>query len=150
MKNYLAIALIWLLLSGFSHQRSIDRIIIHHSGVNVDQTVEQIRDYHVNHNGWDDIGYHYIIYRDGSIHKGREDSVVGAHAKGRNHNSLGICLIGDDEISTEQIGTLIVAIRELRMIYGKNLKLETHHNKCPGVFIIDALHLMEFEIKEIK
>jgi N-acetylmuramoyl-L-alanine amidase len=44
--------------------------------------------------GWKDIGYHYVIRRDGEQEKGREDNVMGAHVRGHNSTSLGICLIG--------------------------------------------------------
>lgn len=60
----------------------------------MDVGADWIRDIHVNQNGWRDIGYHYVIKRDGSIEKGRDESVVGAHTTGHNHDSIGICLIG--------------------------------------------------------
>jgi N-acetylmuramoyl-L-alanine amidase len=44
--------------------------------------------------GWKDIGYHYVIRRNGEQEKGREDNVMGAHVRGHNSTSLGICLIG--------------------------------------------------------
>lgn len=40
------------------------------------------------------IGYHFVIKTDGTIQRGRDLDVVGAHVKGYNHNSVGICLIG--------------------------------------------------------
>ena len=53
----------------------------------------EIRKWHTD-KGWRDIGYHYVIRRDGTIEKGREDDVIGAHARGMNEISLGICLVG--------------------------------------------------------
>lgn len=47
------------------------------------------------------IGYHYVIRRDGTIEKGREDSQVGAHVQDFNSVSLGICLIGGVEKDTD-------------------------------------------------
>lgn len=44
--------------------------------------------------GWLDIGYHYVIKRDGTVEKGRPDTQVGAHEPKINRISLGICLIG--------------------------------------------------------
>jgi N-acetylmuramoyl-L-alanine amidase len=44
--------------------------------------------------GFFKIGYHYVIKRDGTIEKGREDNEAGAHAKGYNLRSIGICLVG--------------------------------------------------------
>lgn len=44
--------------------------------------------------GWRDIGYHYVIRRDGTVEKGRADNVMGAHVTGHNDGSLGICMVG--------------------------------------------------------
>ena len=75
--------------------RKIDKIIIHCSasreGQNV--TVEQIDKMH-RQRGFACIGYHYVIYLDGSIHEGRDISKVGAHTTGYNTGSIGICYIG--------------------------------------------------------
>lgn len=54
---------------------------------------EQIKQMHLERN-FKDIGYHYLIHLDGSISKGRADNVPGAHVKGYNDKSLGICYIG--------------------------------------------------------
>ncbi len=63
-----------------NNHRIITEIIVHCSATpeGEDYTVEQIREWHKG-NGWSDIGYHYVIYRDGSIHVGRPESVSGAH-----------------------------------------------------------------------
>lgn len=76
--------------------RHIDEIIIHCSATpeGKDYTVDQIRDWHVRGNGWQDIGYHYVIYRDGSVHEGRPESMIGAHTRGHNGRSIGICYVG--------------------------------------------------------
>jgi len=44
--------------------------------------------------GWRMCGYHYIIRRDGTLETGREESKVGAHCKGYNKHSIGICFVG--------------------------------------------------------
>jgi N-acetyl-anhydromuramyl-L-alanine amidase AmpD len=41
------------------------------------------------------VGYHYVIEKDGTVRKAREDNEIGCHAIGANHNSIGICLVGD-------------------------------------------------------
>jgi N-acetylmuramoyl-L-alanine amidase len=56
-------------------------------------TVESIDRYHRSL-GWAGIGYHYVIYCDGSVHKGRLNSEVGAHCKGDNATSIGVCCVG--------------------------------------------------------
>lgn len=44
--------------------------------------------------GWLMIGYHFVIKRDGTVQKGRDLNVAGAHVEGMNHCSIGICLVG--------------------------------------------------------
>jgi N-acetyl-anhydromuramyl-L-alanine amidase AmpD len=59
----------------------------------MDVTAEQIRGWHIER-GWNDIGYHWLIRRDGTLEKGRDESVVGAHASGFNSSSIGVALAG--------------------------------------------------------
>lgn len=75
--------------------RAINRIIIHCSATpeGKDYTVDTIRKWH-KQKGYSDIGYHYVIYRDGSIMKGRPLEKIGAHTVGYNTGSIGICYIG--------------------------------------------------------
>lgn len=56
--------------------------------------------------GWDGIGYHKIILRNGSLESGRPEYWQGAHAFGYNDKSLGVCLIGRDKFNPEQLKTL--------------------------------------------
>jgi len=75
--------------------REIDDIIIHCTATRKKRhhTVEEIRRWHLQR-GFDDIGYHYVIYIDGTIHVGRPLDMVGAHAYGHNQRSIGICYVG--------------------------------------------------------
>ncbi len=75
--------------------RTISKFIIHCSATpeGSDYTVSQIRQWHLKQN-FKDIGYHYVIYRNGSIHAGRPVAQAGAHCRGHNANSIGICYIG--------------------------------------------------------
>lgn len=79
--------------------RTIDKIIVHCSATREGQdiTIDTIRDWHVNERGWRDIGYHYVIYLDGSVHEGRPEEMMGAHVAGHNRNSIGICYVGGVE-----------------------------------------------------
>ena len=54
----------------------------------------EIKKWHVDDNGWDDIGYHYIIKRGGLVEVGRPEGFQGAHAPAANSKSIGICLVG--------------------------------------------------------
>jgi hypothetical protein len=73
--------------------RTINLVVIHQTDT-VDATVEAIDRYHREVMHWKGIGYHQVIYRDGSVHRGRLDSVIGSHARGYNAHSIGICLVG--------------------------------------------------------
>lgn len=75
--------------------RTITEIIIHCTATRPDAncTVESIRRYHKSL-GWHDIGYHYVIYPDGSVHSGRPIEQVGAHCPGHNAQSIGIVYVG--------------------------------------------------------
>lgn len=76
--------------------RRINKIIIHCTATpeGQDYRLAQIRDWHVRGNGWEDIGYHFIIHLDGTIEEGRPLAKMGAHCKGHNANSIGIAYIG--------------------------------------------------------
>ena len=101
-------------------------IIIHHSLTADGQMVnwQAIRKYHIETNGWKDIGYHYGIenvYGQYEILKGRFDNMTGAHAKGFNQDSIGICLIGnydDHEPLPIQLDLLQRLVISLITIYG--------------------------------
>lgn len=104
--------------------RNINRIIIHCSATKAGEniTAETIRKWHVEGNGWSDIGYHYVIKLDGTIEEGRPESRAGAHVKGHNADSIGICYIGgyskdmqpEDTRTPEQKQSLKNLITELK------------------------------------
>lgn len=79
-----------------SGDRTINAIIVHcsYTPTSMDIGVETIRDWHVNDNGWNDIGYHYVITRAGEVEVGRPLELAGAHVRGHNDDSIGVCLIG--------------------------------------------------------
>jgi len=84
----------------------------------------EIRRWH-REKGWVDIGYHYVIRRDGKLEPGRDEGMVGAHVKGHNEDSIGICLVGgiDDDgescnnFTQSQHASLIWLIRKLLKTY---------------------------------
>ena len=82
--------------------RDIKRIILHCTATREgkDYSVDTIRKWHTD-KGWSDIGYHYIVYRDGSIHPGRPVERMGAHVRGYNASSIGIAYIGG--VASEQV-----------------------------------------------
>ena len=127
-------------------------IIIHYSATE-NGNVEIFRRFHKETNGWDDIGYHFVITNgkngaDGEIQKGRALQKQGAHAKGRNHNSIGICLVGNNKFTEKQKKALVQLTAELCQKYQikpSEKTIQSHHEKCPG----PGLDLPEI-IKEVK
>jgi len=78
--------------------REINKIIIHCSATREGQemSVETIRSWHLKR-GFSDIGYHYLIHLNGLISYGRNIKRSGAHTKGQNKNSIGVCYVGGVE-----------------------------------------------------
>ena len=108
-------------------KRNIKEIIIHCSDTpeGRDYTVADIRAWHLARN-FSDVGYHYIIYRDGSIHLGRDINISGAHCKNHNSISIGICYIGGraavgtkpkDTRTAAQKKALLQLLKELKRMY---------------------------------
>ena len=78
--------------------RDINLIVIHCSATKegIDYDVSQIRKWHLDR-GFKDIGYHFLVHLDGTIERGRPWDQPGAHAKGYNNNSIGVCYCGGVE-----------------------------------------------------
>jgi N-acetylmuramoyl-L-alanine amidase len=93
--------------------RKIDKIIIHCSATPEGKpfTVADIDRWHRDR-GWQGIGYHYVVYLDGSIHKGRSEEIIGAHCSGQNAQSIGICYIGGLDASGKAKDTRTPAQRK--------------------------------------
>ena len=107
--------------------RLVKEIIIHCSATREGQqvTVDTIRDWHLA-KGWNDIGYHFYIDLDGTINKGRDIDKIGAHCKGHNRNSIGICYCGGvetdgktpkDTRTQEQKDSLLNVLKTLKAMY---------------------------------
>jgi len=125
--------------------RSIKEIIIHCSATRESQqiSVDTIRDWHLA-KGWNDIGYHFYIDLDGTIHKGRDIDKMGAHCKGHNRNSIGVCYCGGveadgktpkDTRTQEQKESLLHVLKTLKAMYPESM-IYSHNefaNKaCPS------------------
>ena len=97
-----------------------DYIILHHSGVKTRHTAKNIHQWHKK-KGWAGIGYHYFINKEGEIFYCRPRNTVGAHAKGYNNNSIGICFEGDFNKETmkeaQHSGEVIRFLFFLRLTY---------------------------------
>jgi len=92
--------------------REINKIVIHCSDSpdSLDIGVREIRDWH-KQRGWSDIGYHYVVRRDGTVESGRPIEIKGAHVKGHNSDSIGICWVGRKDIDDKQLKSLRAIIR---------------------------------------
>ena len=108
-------------------KRTIKEIIVHCSATpeGKDFTVNDIRRWH-KAQGWSDIGYHFVIYRNGHIEPGRDVDLVGAHCTGHNIYSIGICYIGGmdrdnkqpkDTRTLVQKAALLSLLTDLKMLY---------------------------------
>jgi len=120
-----------------------EKIIIHHS-LTKDGEVKDydaIKKYHLSQ-GYNDIGYHWIIEKVNGEYillKGRDEKVTGAHTKGENERSIGICLVGnfdEYEPNTEQLDTLVELCKDIFARHGK-MPIEPHrkyanYKTCPG------------------
>lgn len=124
--------------------RKITEIIVHCADTpeGRDDKAADIRRWH-KAKGWDDIGYHYVVDLDGTIEAGRDVEKAGAHAKGHNANSLGVCYVGGadknmrpkDTRTDAQKQSLVLLLKYLRQRY-PNAKIIGHRDvsakPCPS------------------
>ena len=136
-----------------------NKITVHHTWVpTIAQyrgaaTIAGIQNYHMDTNGWSDIGYHYLIGPDGTIFKGRDDKTIGSHAV-PNTGNIGICLIGDfdaarDVLEGAQREALLQLLAYLSVKYSlppndpEVKRIYGHHDfstkTCPGTTVYDNL-----------
>jgi N-acetylmuramoyl-L-alanine amidase len=133
--------------------RKINEIVVHctatrpgwFAGKTAREKVAEVRRWHIEDRKWRDIGYHYLIDRDGTIEVGRPEAQAGAHVAGRNANTLGVALFGGhgstendlfaDNFTPEQDRALRALLAQLRGRFG-DIPV-TGHNQyaakaCPG------------------
>jgi N-acetylmuramoyl-L-alanine amidase len=111
-------------------KRRIDEIIVHCTASREGQplTVDAIRRMHIRERGWSDIGYHYVVYLDGSVHEGRNVNISGAHCTGHNTHSIGVVYVGGvmrdgktpkDTRTEAQKAGLLKLLKDLKKLYPK-------------------------------
>jgi len=114
-------------------------IIVHHSGGTDKNPLEdtshhtaQIMESWHFKLGWEGLGYHYVIHKDGAIWKGRPEHYHSAQAVGYNSQSIGICMAGnfDATLPTEkQIESLKLLLSETTKRYNLTLDKIVPHRK---------------------
>ena len=123
-------------MSDLQHGNKPNTIVLHHAASS-NCSIEEIHYWHLQ-KGWSGCGYHFFVRKDGSVYKGREENIVGAHCKNHNTGSIGICAEGD--YSKETMPMLqkeaVVELCEYLMdkyeiinIYGHK---ELDPTECPG------------------
>lgn len=124
-------------------KRKINLIVVHCTATieGIDYSVAEIRRWHIKR-GFSDIGYHYLIGIDGTLREGRNVNISGAHTKGYNAHSIGVCYVGGldknkkakDTRTPAQKETLLRLLKDLKSIY-PNATIHGHReyaNKaCP-------------------
>ena len=145
-------------LTHINTSRHVNTIVVHHSATNPNDNwdAKRIDRLHIKKRGWDGIGYHAVILRDGTIQRGRDLNREGAHVLGKNKDKIGICLIGgidpkgnpnkaDPNFSYLQYKSLVSLIRRIQAAYKKvkptvDIKVTGHRDiakpekptQCPG------------------
>lgn len=139
-------------------ERLIDTIIIHCSATpdHMDIGVDWIRKKHMKERGWRDVGYHAVIRRDGTVEWGRDKETIGAHTKGFNATSLGVCLIGTHQFTNIQMAALKTLLTGLcseldLFVDAIRCHYEYNNNKtCPNINreLIRSMLISSYKIKE--
>ncbi|CAH1109811.1 unnamed protein product [Psylliodes chrysocephalus] len=126
-------------------------VLVHHSATQSCFTVEackrlvkSIQNVHMNTNGWEDIGYNFLIGGDGSIYEGRGWGIHGAHAIKYNARSIGICLLGNfqeqtpPEIQTKSLNELVSCAKQTEKVEDQYHLIghrQASATLCPGTFL---------------
>ena len=117
---------------------NIKFLIVHCSDTPNSQNLTAI-DIHQMHLafGWNGIGYHKVILRNGEIENGRPEYWEGAHVKGKNLVSLGVCLIGRDNFTNKQFNSLEALLKSWKKKYPHAIieghcDTETTNKTCPN------------------
>lgn len=102
------------------------KVFIHHTGGTdanpmadtSHHTFEQVKSWHLA-KGWDDIGYHYFYEKDGTERTGRPETMHGAHARGYNTSSLGLCMAGNFDLTLPTRAQEVSLVSRLQKIQKK-------------------------------
>ena len=123
-------------------KKSITKLIVHCSDTpnELDLRASDIHKMHIGF-GWNGIGYHKVILRSGIIENGRPEFWIGAHVKGLNSISLGVCLIGSKKFTKIQFISLKKVLLNWKKKY-PNAKILGHRDStvttktCPNFDVV--------------
>ncbi|MDQ3035655.1 MAG: peptidoglycan recognition protein, partial [Myxococcota bacterium] len=148
---------------GCSSNTSKYRFAIHHTVSpqrgNVAAMVRGFQRYHMSTNGWCDIGYHFLVGRDGTVYEGRPLTQLGAHVGGHNTGNIGIAFVGCfDRSCPSSMGSRVPSdaairgaarvIHRLSRVHGISISTRTllghrqhsgQSTACPGQNLLDRL-----------
>lgn len=125
----------------------IERVVVHHSASGRGTTFAAIKKWHTDPkpdgNGWSDIGYNFVITGHGKLRVGRPLPTTGAHAKGVNSTSIGICVVGDNTKNGKEWhpiqGAALVEFIDACKLLWPGIEVCGHrdvgHTECPGLDI---------------
>ncbi|MGW4234265.1 peptidoglycan recognition protein family protein [Streptomyces sp. NPDC004980] len=111
--------------------------VVHYSAGPPSQTVRAIQNYHMDSNGWWDIGYNFLVDTGGRIYEGRGWNNEGAHTRGYNRTHIAVCFIGRDGDATAAAKRAIRSLYEkTNGVVGRTLSTTYHSaldsTQCPG------------------
>ena len=127
---------------------TVTRMAIHHTETPTNDSMSpparlrQIQSYHMDVKGWCDIGYHYLVSRDGRVWEGRPDTQLGSHAGGANTGNIGISIMGSHDatpVTQAQVDVIAGLVRGLATAHGVPMdrtRIKGHREykstSCPG------------------
>lgn len=129
----------WDWKTGLSVRPKTKYVVLHHAAATACSPY-QVDSWH-KANGWSGIGYHYFIRKDGTIYRGRPEWATGAHASGKNHESIGVCVEGNYEVEyimpDAQKNSVKAVLRDIKLRY-PDTTVKGHKNVgatgCPGKY----------------
>ncbi len=105
---------------------------VHYSAGPTSQTPRQIQNYHMDGNGWSDVGYNFLVDKSGTAYEGRGWLGVGAHAAPHNTSHIGVCFIGRDGDATPAAKATIRALYDEACKRAGRTLSKTYHGGLPG------------------